>query len=271
MTPANDNTPPIEERIVDPRELAVRFSRLKLMALSPAHYFAACQQLGADDTLALRLGSGVHAMILNQPVVRYSGRRVGDKWDGFAAEHAGKVILNDREWAEASAMARAILRHSEAPRILFDGTRIEEPILWRYLGRSCSSRPDARGRWHLAELKTARTSKPGWFSRDVFRMHYHAQCAFYDEAHAYETSERFANVYIVAVEKTPPHPVTIYRLTDRALNLGHKSLRLWMEMLLACEADHSWPSYAESIVDLDAPDESGPIEIEIDGKLTEVT
>jgi len=37
--------------LVDPRTLPVRFSRLKLMGQSPAHYFAACQRQQSDETL----------------------------------------------------------------------------------------------------------------------------------------------------------------------------------------------------------------------------
>lgn len=272
------NTDPSEELAtllaapIDPATLPVRFSRLKWMALSPAHYFAACQRAGSEEeTIAMRLGSGVHAIVLGQPVRRYSGRRAGDKWEAFKAKHAGETILNDREWAEASAIAGSILRHREACAILFDGTEVERTIEWSYLGRACSSRPDARGRYHIADLKTTRTSKPGLFAREAIRMHYHAQLAFYDDANHAERGEHFSNAYVVAVEKTDPFPVTVYRLTERALDLGRRSNRLWMEQLLACEAACTWPAYSESIVDLDAPDEdAGPIEIEINGQLTEV-
>lgn len=255
---------------IDPATLPVRFSRLKLMSLSPAHYFAACQRAGSDETLAMRLGSGVHAMVLQQPITRYPGRRAGKDWEKFQAEHAGETILNTREWYEAKAIADSIMRHKEASALLFDGTTIEQTIQWEWLGRACSSRPDARGRYHIADLKTARTSKPGLFAREAIRAHYHAQLAFYDEANHHERGERFSNAYLIAVEKTAPYPVTVYRLTERTLEIGARLNRLWMEQLLACEAACTWPAYSESIVDLDAPDDDGPIEIEINGQLTEV-
>jgi hypothetical protein len=274
--PANDNVTTVDiGRLfpppIDPRDLPVRFSRLKAMSASPAHYYAACQRAtNEEETLAMRLGSGVHALVLDQPVVLFPGRRAGEKWDQFQAANAGAVILNQREWAEAFAMASSILRHKEAATLLLDGTTREELIEWSFLGRACSSRVDARSRYHLAELKTARTSKPGLFARDAIRMHYHGQCAFYDAANVATGGEPFANVYVIAVEKTDPFPVTVYRLTERALERGRQTNRLWFEQLLACESANEWPGYAESIVDLDTPDDEGPIEIEIDGRLTEV-
>lgn len=280
MPPANDNA--IVEDLsgqlaellalpVDPRTLPVRFSRLKLMSASPAHYYSACQAANDnEETLAQRLGSGVHAMILEQPVIKYGGRRAGKDWDRFEADNPGKTILNDREWREAQRMSAAILRNREAAAILLDGTTIEQEIRWSMLGRVVTSRPDAyRPGFHIAELKTARSSRPSFFIRDALRMHYHGQLAFYDDAFASFAGAGFDNHYIVAVEKVEPHVVTIYRLTPRTLDIARRTTRLWFEQLLACEAVNEWPGYSESIVDLDVPDD-GPIELEIDGQLTEV-
>jgi 3-phenylpropionate/cinnamic acid dioxygenase small subunit len=257
--------------IVDPRTLPVRFSRLKLMGQSAAHYYAACQRQTFEESIAMRIGSGVHGMLLGASVVKYEKRRAGKEWEAFAAEHAKDVILNAREWNEAQAMTQSLLRHREASTLLFDGTIVEQEIAWSYVGRACSSRPDARARYHISELKTARTSHPAVFSRDAIRMHYHGQLAFYEEANVATGGERYANAYIIAIEKSDPYPVTVYRLTERTLERGRQQMRLWMEQLIGCEAEHYWPAYSESIVDLDMPEDiGGPIEIEIDGQLTEV-
>jgi hypothetical protein len=61
--------------------------------------------------------------------------------------------------------------------------------------------------------------------------------------------------YVVAVESTPPFPVTVMRLTDRALDQGERLCTSWMETLLNCEASNFWPPYAQSIVPLDVPDD----------------
>lgn len=282
MDAANDNEPTIEtlsaalvEKLrapIDPRDLPVRFSRLKLMALSPAHYYAACQRANDDgETLSMRLGAGVHAMLLDQPVTRFAGRRAGKVWEHFEREHSDKVILNEREWREAERMSVAILRHKQAAELLLDGTTLEQRLEWQYCGRLCSSTPDAyRPGSRIVELKTARSSRPRDFIRDAIRMSYHGQLAFYDDAVKHITGRGFPDAYVIAVENAPPHVVTIYRLTDRAMERARQTTRLWMEQLLACEAINHWPGYSELIVDLDVADEEQPIELEIDGQLTEV-
>ena len=252
--------------LADPSSIPVRHSHNKAMSLSPAHCLAAIRRDEGDETMVQRLGSGCHAIVLGNPVIRFDGRRAGKAWDEFADKHADKTILNARAWQEAQAMASAIVMHREAMAILCDGTIVEQTIEWHWLGRKCTSRPDARGTHHLAELKTARTSNPAWFVRDALRMHYHAQCAFYDEAQFQTSGTRYSNVYIVAVEKTAPYPVTIFRVEDRALEVGRRLIRLWMEMRLACEAADEWPAYAQSIVPLDMPPEEESFAVEIDGE-----
>lgn len=258
-------------RDLDIRTLPVRFSRLKLFGQSAAHYqHSALRGDDSGDSLALRLGSGAHAMVLEQPIERFAGRRAGKAWDEFKAEHAGKVILNDREWHEAKSMASAIMRRREAMDILFNDTIIEQRIDWTFLGRSCRSTPDARGPYHVAELKTGKTAHPSLFVRDAIRMAYHCQLSFYGDAIEHETGVAPSKAYIVAVEKTAPYPVTILELTERTLEQGRRTVRLWFEQLLSCESSNEWPEYSESIVPFDVPDFDEPVELVIDGQAVEV-
>lgn len=256
--------------LVDPRLIPVRFSRLKKMDQSPAHYFESCQERADETPLAYRLGSGVHAMILDTPVIKYAGIRRGKVWDAFARDHADKTILNEREWYQAQAMSSAVLRRREAMQLLFEGTTVEKQIAWSYCNRSCTSIPDARNDSWVSELKTSQTAKPGLFIREGLRFYYHSQLAFYADAIEHETGRRPSNAYIVVVEKSPPYPVTICRVTDRALELGAKINRLWFEQLLICESANHWPGYSDAIVDFDVPDLDEPIQLEIDGRLVSV-
>ncbi|MEM9194841.1 MAG: PD-(D/E)XK nuclease-like domain-containing protein [Myxococcota bacterium] len=61
----------------------LHFTRLKLMARSPAHY-AAYQDL-TEPTAAMRLGTAVHALALGGDLIRYDGERKGNAWQSFKA------------------------------------------------------------------------------------------------------------------------------------------------------------------------------------------
>lgn len=244
---------------IDPATVPVRFSNLRCMARSALHYWDAVQ-LGREDTLAMRLGRGAHAMVLGMPVIKWTGKtRQGKAWDRFKAEHADKEILNAKEWAQAEGIANAIRRHPIAAPLLFEGTVLEQTIEWEWLGRKCSSRPDSRaaGR-RVLDLKTTRCADPEKFRWDALRQGYHGQLAFYGLADAFITGKQPDDLYAVAVESKRPYPVTVIRLTDEDRVAGEKLCRIWFERLLVCEASDHWPAYTDAIVELGVPSDGDP-------------
>jgi hypothetical protein len=251
-------------RIVDPRTVPVRFSRLKRMSQSPLHYWQSCQ-FDDDDTLARRIGRGVHALLFGQPLVVWHARRQGNAWKDFEAEHDGEEILNEKEHAHASAVANAIKSDPIAAPLLFDGMTLEKRLTWKLDGRDCSGIPDSRGSRRVVDLKTARTTEPDRFVRASTWMSYHAQLAWYQDGIELAGLPRPEECYIVAVESVAPYAVTTLRLTERALDMGRRINRLWWEKLRGCEATNQWPGYSQSIVDFDIA-EAGDFTIQIDGE-----
>lgn len=252
-----------ERAFVDPRTVAVRFSNLKHIARSPLHYLDAVQ-IDREDTLAMRLGRGAHAMVLGEPVVKWTGKtRQGKAWEAFRAEHeeTRAEILNAKEWAVAEGMATAIRRHPIAPDLLLADTIIrEQTIKWEWLGRRCSSRPDARsedGRI-VTDFKTTQCAEPQKFMRDATWRGYNAQLAFYGLAVQHLLGRAPDELYVVAVESKRPYAVTVLRLDDEARLQGEKLCRIWMEQLLVCEASNHWPAYTDAVVRFTVPGDGDP-------------
>ena len=235
--------------------LPLRFSALRQLAKSPAHYAAYLQQETAP-TSAMDIGTASDLLILGgQRVVSFPGPvRRGKVYDAFSLDHADALILTEKEYRAARGIADAVQSCDDAVRLL-TGVR-QDTIYWENNGRLCRGTPDVRASdgFHIVDLKTGQTSDPRQFLWTVKRFAYHAAAAWYLaglNAKGFGVRES----YIVAVEQTPPHVVTIFKLTDHLLEMGHKLWVAWFEQLQVCEASGHFPPYAQSIVDLDWPDD----------------
>lgn len=241
---------------VDPRTQHVRFHNLKAMAQSAQHCLASFNDT-RPDTIAMKVGSGTHAMLFGLPVVQFHGKvRRGNEWTAFQALNAGAAILNRKEWARAEAICAAVRSHTIASRLLFKpGTIREQTILWDQNGRARRSTPDVRGPDYVVEMKTTRCAEPARFSRDASYRCYHAQLADQCAAIKHATGTAPREAYIVAVESVEPYAITVLQLTTRALEKGEQLCKDWLSRLIAAEASNEWPPYSTRIEPFDVADE----------------
>jgi len=268
---------------IDPTDLKIttdfplRFGHLSKFARSPAHYLEArsCDAAMTDreqpKTAAMEKGSALHAVVLGTAnVVRYPGKvRNGKQWEAFQVEHADKLVLTSTAYEQVMGMAEAVWSDAHAQELLFaDGVVCERTLRPELHGFACRATPDVRHPGYLAELKSSATTEPEQFQRHAARMHYHAQLAFYLQACAAASIDVKRDAYIIAVEASAPHPVVVHQLTEKAIDMGERSIRLWVERLRGCIAADYYPGYVQSVVpwdidedlelefgDDDAPDE----------------
>lgn len=89
---------------------ALHFSRLKLMAMSPAHFRAGSKRA----TREMGLGTLIHALILGGDAIVYDGERKGAGWAAFKALVGGAVPYvfdgphQGKAWREARDEARSL-------------------------------------------------------------------------------------------------------------------------------------------------------------------
>lgn len=232
----------------------VRFSHLKAYGRSAAHGLYA-RTHESDPNYAMQRGTAVHALIFgNRNVCGYPGRqRRGKEYEEFAAEHADYEILTLAEYDKARRMADAVLSSKVASPYIRGVT--EETILFRWNGLDCRATPDVRGPDYLTELKTSASSDPERFPYHALRMGYHAQMRMQQYA-----TGLLPECFIVCVEAEEPHPVTVFRLEERALDMGGRLLVLWAERLKSCESSNYYPPYSECVMPLDVPEDDAVLE-----------
>lgn len=251
--------------LLDPDGL--RFSRLKLFAESPLHYLANVQ----GKSSVLDGGTAVHSILLGGKRVCYydketaSGRaapRNGKDWEAFKALNEDALILSRSEYDAANRIADAVRSNDLAMHAL-TGVK-EQTLRFEWHGFQSRSTPDCRANdsTFVTELKTCRSARPGRFAAQAFWMHYNAQMAFHIEAmkaNGLAKRTQHPDAFIVAVCSAEPYPVTVFKLTDKALEQGRKSLVLWTEQLKTCIASKHFPAYAQDVVALDVPEDDGGI------------
>jgi PDDEXK-like domain of unknown function (DUF3799) len=234
----------------------VRFSRLKLFAKSAAHYL----ENPRKDTATLDKGTGVHSLLLKGQRVTYYDRKTesgkaaprnGQHWEKFQADNFGALILSQSEYDETMRMVDSVRANPFAMELLKG--KIEDTIEFDFLDIPSRTTPDARTPNVVVELKTCRSSEPHAFAWQMKKLFYHAQMAFHVEGMCSLNSKLNPTPYIVAVESSPPYPVTVFRVTPAAMLEGHKLIRLWFEQLKVCTAANVWPAYSQAVVDLDVP------------------
>lgn len=226
------------------------------MGRSPLHYAAAT----VDETMAMEKGSAVHSLVLGgQPVIAWTKKseagnacpRRGKDYDAFEADHPGALILTPDAFGEAHAIAEAVKANPLAMSRL-DGDH-EVELSWRFGTRHCAGRIDSLGKY-LTELKVTNSADPRQVMWQAIKMGWGAQLAWYLDGRAASGVIVAELPRIVAVEPKAPYAVTVFKLTDHALDVARRTYRLWFEQLRVCEDTGEFPPYAQGEVELDVPD-----------------
>ena len=243
----------------------VHFSELKRMADSPLHYKYACEH-PMGPSRAMTVGTIADRLVFRGNVAVYPGKvRNGKEWEAFRAANQGAAICIQSEYEEAAGAAEAVLADQVAgPMLRHDANEFQRVMQWTAYelefaagiagehGRGGFDVLNQAERW-VGDLKITADASPEWLARHVFKMWWHVQAASYlDGAKALALD--VADFYLFCVEASPPHPVTVLKLSPEALDLGRKSLSLWTSALRACEEADAWPGYVQSVVDLAPPE-----------------
>jgi hypothetical protein len=142
---------------------AIRFSRLKLMDISPHHY----RHHTVKETEAMRIGRATHLAVLEperyhrEIVIWTGGTRRGKKWDQFRAEHEGMLILKEQDHEQAMRLSKAVRNDTHAARLLSGGSS-EVSRVWcdPRTRLKCKARVDYEAEGRIVDLKTTRNVRP---------------------------------------------------------------------------------------------------------------
>jgi len=173
-------------------------------------------------------------------------------WAEFEASADGKTVVDQRIFAETSSMVYAAQSHKLAWNLLRSGNS-EVCIVWDdpETGVRCKARLDyLHGqRPIITDAKSTRDARPEKFERDAYNYGYHQKAAFYFDGYGILTktpAQEMAFMF-VAVEKTPPYGVIVYKESTQGLQQGARDYRYALQCYKQCIETGEWPSYPERI------------------------
>ena len=257
---------------------AISHSKLECYRRRPALYYKkyVAQTLPQpEESGAFRLGSAVHCAVLEEKefASRYVLRPDCDRrtkegkiqFAEFAAQHAGKTLLDADEMAQVVAMREAVAAHPIASRLLAEG--IPE-MTWRKAQPNALGALQCRTDWFApcgceisefhpyADIKTVESLDSDAFrnfERAAFSYGYHRQAGFYlpliNEILEYPVSR----MYYVAVEKVEPFGVAVYKLADDAIARGQDENIADLVRLRRSLETNDWPNIDPTVHELKLP------------------
>lgn len=247
------------------------YSGLKLLARSPAHYFAwkLDERAPVVERAGQLEGTLAHCLILEpgEFPFRYAvgpdvATRASREWKEFAAAHADKICIKPAQMAAAQAQAASVRALPEVARLLAAGEP-EVCAFWRdeATGVSCQCRPDwahpvgsetAPGAI-LVDVKTCSDASPAEFARQVARKRYHWQAAFYSDGYAVAAGVPVVGFVFVAVEDEWPFAACAVMLDDASLETARREIAPMVERFAACQREGLWPGYPTGIAQIELP------------------
>lgn len=241
-------------------------SRLNVLQRSAAHLR---HEIGhpSPPSDAQVLGDAVHYAVLQPDLfgVRYACAPECDRrtkagketWEAFAAENVGRTVLKRDDHTLCLALRDAVRAHPLARSLLAAAAAHREvSLVWtdEESGVTCKARADlaAPAAAIVADLKTTTDASPGAFGRSVFNFGYHRQAAHYMNGFR-ALGIDVSDFLFIAVEKSPPHCVAVYRIDDDALEAGRHQLRGLLKRYHACTTSGAYPGYGDDILSLSLP------------------
>lgn len=243
-------------------------SRLSKLLKSPAHLRAYMDEPPAD-TEALRHGRAIHAAVLEPDLFasQFASAPEGldrrtkagkEEWASLCDQFGEANVLRADEWAMCMRIRDNVHALSTARGMISGPGDVELSVLWEDKGTGvlCKARwdrhsPELAG-GAIVDLKTTRSASPRDFERSIVTFGYHRQAAFYlMGAKARRLPARHFS--IIAIEKTPPYAVAVYRITEGVVDAAAEQIQALLRLYADCVKHDRWPGYPDEVRDISVP------------------
>lgn len=176
------------------------------------------------------------------------------KWNEWMMKANGRHLLN-RDIYNVAVKMRAVVMENPIIKKLLNTGFAERTVLFTEpdTGAPCKCRPDWLTNDEIVlDLKSADDASPRAFERSVRKFRYYVQQPFYSDGIFEELGFYPRHFLFCVVEKDPPYPMAIYKLSDGDVMHGRDVYRRNVETWLECKEKNRWPGYPQTIQEIDA-------------------
>jgi hypothetical protein len=226
---------------------------------TPAHYAShMAGEVKKETTKAMLLGTLTHLAVLEPDkldaafAVRPAGvdyrTKAGKEW-----RDAQTAPVIDQEDADSlHGMRDAVAAHAGAQGVLAETRREVALFAEHRTGLWIKGRIDILGADFVGDVKTTENADPESFARTCVNLNYAAQAGHYTQL-ARLNGREAKHFTFIAVERTAPFAIAVYRLDERALAWGLKQINDALQLIAECEDRGEWPGYGDSPMTLALP------------------
>lgn len=227
---------------------------------TPAHFRAYKDgQIKKEETDALRIGTITHRCILEPEtmkgafVTRPKGMTFTTKEGKAWRDAQTSPIIAQEDSDMISRMIRSVWDHPQAKALITGSDRerslfVEDGPIWRKSRIDCLTKSGNV----IADLKTCELADLDSVETSIFKYGYYRQAAYYLEMAQLLGMDKTRFV-LIFVEKTPPHCVALYSVTDEALEAGRMEIEASLTLLKHCVETNNWPGRESGINDAGLP------------------
>ncbi len=249
---------------------AIGSSMLKTILESPKLFKATYidKKIERKQSHALNFGAAIHLALLEpavflkryavEPPLRRNTNLYKEWRDAVLASDPQAVLLSQDDMDNLNGMIESILSHPEASAMLRKGVpersiyqevKVENGVVL------CKARPDwLHENGDIIDLKTCRDAAFRDFRWQIWDLQYYVSAALYHHIVELEYGKKTdRQFWWVALEKTCPWDVCVYRANELTLGRGEADWRKALWLYNECTAQGKWPGKQQCAQDMDLP------------------
>jgi hypothetical protein len=250
---------PEAEYHADPADVPSLSSSLAktLIDRAPVHAWTEHPRLNPDhqpeEKEAFDLGSAAHALLLEgenrmQIIHADNYRTKFAQEERDAARIIGKYPVLEAKYGDVLAMRDAAMKAigecADLSGLKMEDGEPEQTLIWTEGGAWLRCRPDwlANDTAICLDYKSTTDASPATFQRQIGRMGYHYQAAFYARGIEAATGKRPTFVFL-AQENTAPYRCSFHGIAPSLMQIAEGEIARAIAVWTACMRSGKWPGY----------------------------